>query len=66
MGNERRDQVVVPGPDGHDYGAHGRFGDRTHEHSPQVWASQHHGVLGLLAAVALPGTGPGVARAQAS
>ncbi len=38
------------GPDGHDYGAHGRFDERSIAHSPQVWASQHHGVLGLAAA----------------
>lgn len=66
MGNERRDQVVVKGRDGQDDGAHGRSGDRAHDRSPQVSASQHHGVLGLLAAAALPGTRLGVARARAS
>ncbi|WP_151082958.1 SDR family oxidoreductase [Nocardioides cynanchi] len=45
------------GDDGHDFGAHGRFDDRSHGHSPQVWASQHHGLLagaglGLLAGAA--------------
>jgi NAD(P)-dependent dehydrogenase (short-subunit alcohol dehydrogenase family) len=38
-----------------DYGARGLFGDRSHRHSPQVWASQHHGTLaaaaGLVVAV---------------
>ncbi|MGI8523877.1 MAG: SDR family oxidoreductase [Nocardioides sp.] len=34
------------GPDGHDFGAHGIFDDRAHGRSPQVWASQHHGLLG--------------------
>jgi hypothetical protein len=34
------------GPDGHDFGAHGAFDDCSHERSPQVWASQHHGLLG--------------------
>jgi NAD(P)-dependent dehydrogenase (short-subunit alcohol dehydrogenase family) len=29
----------------HDYGAHGEFDDQAHGHDPQVWASQHHGVL---------------------
>ncbi len=38
------------GPDGHDFGAHGRFDDRSLGHSPQVWASQHHGLLGLASA----------------
>jgi NAD(P)-dependent dehydrogenase (short-subunit alcohol dehydrogenase family) len=43
------------GDEGHDFGAHGQFDRRSHEHSPQVWASQHHGTLaavgmGLVAA----------------
>lgn len=33
------------GDDGRDYGAHGRFDNRSHARSPQLWASQHHGVL---------------------
>jgi NAD(P)-dependent dehydrogenase (short-subunit alcohol dehydrogenase family) len=42
------------GQDGHDFGAHGDFDDRSHAHSPQVWASQHHGLVyaGGLALVA--------------
>jgi NAD(P)-dependent dehydrogenase (short-subunit alcohol dehydrogenase family) len=44
------------GDEGHDFGAHGQFDKRSHAHSPQVWASQHHGALaaagmGLVAAV---------------
>jgi hypothetical protein len=44
------------GDEGHDFGAHGQFDRRSHAHSPQVWASQHHGTLaavgmGLVAAV---------------
>jgi NAD(P)-dependent dehydrogenase (short-subunit alcohol dehydrogenase family) len=37
-----------------DYGAHGRFNGRSKAHSPQVWASQHHGLLaaGAVAAAA--------------
>jgi NAD(P)-dependent dehydrogenase (short-subunit alcohol dehydrogenase family) len=34
------------GSDGRDFGAHGRFDDRSHSRSPQAWASQHHGALG--------------------
>jgi len=30
---------------GRDYGAHGAFDEISHAHSPQVWASQHHGTL---------------------
>ena len=40
----------VDGPDGHDHGAHGRFDARSHGRSPQVWLSQHHGLLGVAAA----------------
>jgi len=40
-----------------DFGAHGDFDAKSHSHSPQVWASQHHGVLavagGLAAGAAL-------------
>jgi NAD(P)-dependent dehydrogenase (short-subunit alcohol dehydrogenase family) len=31
--------------DGHDYGAHGSFDQRSTARSPQLWASQHHGLL---------------------
>ena len=44
------------GPDGRDFGAHGIFDDRSIDHDPQLWASQHHGALaaivGLLGAAA--------------
>ena len=44
------------GPDGHDFGAHGDFDDTAKDRDPQLWASQHHGVLaagagGLVAAL---------------
>src|SRR5690242_1969836 len=38
------------GPDGRGHGAHGRFDDRSTSHSPQLWASRHHGLLGAAAA----------------
>jgi len=46
------------GAGGHDYGPHGEFDSRSHRFDPQLWASQHHGVLagagaGLAAAAAL-------------
>jgi hypothetical protein len=45
-----------PADEDRDYGARGLFGDRSHQRSPQVWASQHHGTLaavgGLLVAAA--------------
>ncbi|GAA2164591.1 SDR family oxidoreductase [Pedococcus bigeumensis] len=34
-----------------DFGTHGRFDDRANPHSRQLWASQHHGLLGAGAAV---------------
>jgi NAD(P)-dependent dehydrogenase (short-subunit alcohol dehydrogenase family) len=40
------------GPGGRDFGAHGRFDDRSSARSPQLWASQHHGLLGATAATA--------------
>jgi NAD(P)-dependent dehydrogenase (short-subunit alcohol dehydrogenase family) len=40
------------GGDGHDFGSHGVFDDRSHHDDPQLWASQHHGVLFSLGAAA--------------
>ncbi|MGN6606925.1 MAG: SDR family oxidoreductase [Jatrophihabitans sp.] len=39
----------VDGEDGHDFGAHGAFDDQSHTRDPQLWASQHHGLLGGMA-----------------
>jgi NAD(P)-dependent dehydrogenase (short-subunit alcohol dehydrogenase family) len=38
------------GPDGRDFGAHGGFDGKAHERDPQVWASHHHGLVGLAGA----------------
>jgi NAD(P)-dependent dehydrogenase (short-subunit alcohol dehydrogenase family) len=35
-----------------DFGAHGDFDGKSHARSPQVWASQHHGVLAAAGALA--------------
>jgi hypothetical protein len=44
------------GPGGKDFGAHGAFDDMSHPRSAQLWASQHHGLVGAaLAATALLG-----------
>jgi hypothetical protein len=43
------------GPRGHDYGAHGEFDEKSTARSVQVWASQHHGLLGAVGAAALTG-----------
>ena len=45
------------GTDGRDYGAHGVFDSKAHESSPQLWASQHHGLLSGLGAAAVVGAG---------
>ncbi len=47
------------GPQGHDFGAHGRFDDRASPRSYQIWASRHHGLLGAAAGLAVLG---GLAR----
>ncbi len=46
------------GPDGHDYGAHGAFDDRSHARSPQQWVAHRYpqvaaavGAVGAAAAV---------------
>jgi NAD(P)-dependent dehydrogenase (short-subunit alcohol dehydrogenase family) len=43
----------VDGPGGQDFGAHGDFDTRSVRRSPQEWASQHHGLLGTVAAGAV-------------
>jgi NAD(P)-dependent dehydrogenase (short-subunit alcohol dehydrogenase family) len=40
---------------GHDFGAHGEFDDKAVSHDPQLWASQHHGLLGLAAGAVATG-----------
>jgi NAD(P)-dependent dehydrogenase (short-subunit alcohol dehydrogenase family) len=36
------------GSQGRDFGAHGIFDAKSHEHDPQLFASHHHGLLGVL------------------
>ncbi len=52
------------GEGGRDYGAHGVFDERAHARSPQLWASQHHGLLGALAGVAAGVTAAAVLRGR--
>lgn len=42
--------------DGHDFGAHGIFDAHAHTRSGQLWASQHHGILGAAAGLLAAGT----------
>jgi NAD(P)-dependent dehydrogenase (short-subunit alcohol dehydrogenase family) len=54
------------GPDGHDYGAHGIFDDRSRSRSYQLWASQHHGLLAGIGAAGSALLGLLAARAGSS
>ena len=60
---DRPDNLFDPVDAEHDHGAHGRFGDRAHTRSPQLWMSQHHGLLAAAAAVV---AGAGVVAAAVS
>jgi NAD(P)-dependent dehydrogenase (short-subunit alcohol dehydrogenase family) len=50
---ERRDNLWEPVPG--DHGAHGRFGERATDSSPQLWAATHRGLLALAGVTALLG-----------
>jgi len=50
------------GEDGEDFGSNGVFDDESHTHDPQLWASQHHGLLA--AAAGLVGAGAGAVAAR--
>ncbi|MGW0176354.1 SDR family oxidoreductase [Rhodococcus sp. NPDC003322] len=45
------------GPDGHDYGARGIFDSRATTRCPQLWATQHRGVVGAASAAVIGGAG---------
>jgi len=51
----RRDYLEKPVDDVADHGAHGRFDDRSHARAPQLWLSQHHGLVAAAAAAAAAG-----------
>jgi hypothetical protein len=53
------------GPREPDYGAHGRFDGRATRRSPQLWASQHHGLVAAAAGAALTAIGAAVWRRTA-
>ncbi|MGH3622373.1 MAG: SDR family oxidoreductase [Sciscionella sp.] len=52
----------LDGMAGEDYGAHGSFDSTATPRSPQVWASQHHGLLAGAAGVAAAVLGVALAR----
>ncbi len=43
----------VDGEDGEDFGSHGIFDDTAHSRAPQLWASQHHGVVAAMSGAAV-------------
>jgi NAD(P)-dependent dehydrogenase (short-subunit alcohol dehydrogenase family) len=49
---------------GQDHGAHGSFDEQASAHSPQLWASHHHGLLAAAAAGTLAAIGAGLAIAR--
>lgn len=52
---EQPENLWSPADNTQDFGAHGQFDNRAHAHSPQVWVSQHHALLGALGIGALTG-----------
>ena len=43
---------AADGPEGRDFGTHGRFDDRSTGGTRQLWASQHHGAIGAAVGLA--------------
>ena len=60
---DRPDNLFEPVDTDRDHGAHGRFDQRAHARSPQLWLSQHHGLLGTAAGMM---AGAGVLAAAAA
>jgi NAD(P)-dependent dehydrogenase (short-subunit alcohol dehydrogenase family) len=58
---DRPDNLEQPADEHRDYGTRGPFADRSTDRSPQVWASQHHGLLGAIGGAALGAVGVAVA-----
>ncbi|RBY78945.1 short-chain dehydrogenase [Geodermatophilus sp. TF02-6] len=52
------------GPDGRDFGARGRFSDRSWSRDPQSWVSRYHGAVAALAAAGLPGVAAALHRGR--
>jgi short-subunit dehydrogenase len=60
---DRPDYLYDPVDDGRDHGAHGRFDSQSHGRSPQMWLSQHHGVVAAVGAAIVAGSA-GLLRAK--
>jgi NAD(P)-dependent dehydrogenase (short-subunit alcohol dehydrogenase family) len=55
------DNLEQPADDARDYGTRGRFDSRSTDRSPQLWASQHHGLLGVVGGIATAAAAAAVA-----
>ncbi len=69
QGKEKRDphrpvNLWEPADSDRDYGAHGAFDDRSTDRSYQLWASQHHGLLGAVGAAGAVAAGVLATRAR--
>lgn len=53
VSEDRRDNLFEPVDETEDYGAHGRFDDKSRSRSPLLWASEHRTLIAGAAAVAL-------------
>jgi NAD(P)-dependent dehydrogenase (short-subunit alcohol dehydrogenase family) len=53
---------AADGREGHDFGAHGIFDDKSKSSSVQLWASQHHGLLATVGAGLVAAVGAGLTR----
>ncbi|GAA5028033.1 SDR family oxidoreductase [Terrabacter aeriphilus] len=49
---DRPDNLDSPADEDHDYGTRGPFTEQSADWSPQLWASQHHGLLGVIGGIA--------------
>jgi NAD(P)-dependent dehydrogenase (short-subunit alcohol dehydrogenase family) len=58
---DRPNNLEQPADEHRDYGTRGPFADRSTDRSPQLWASQHHGVLGAIGAAGLGAVAAGLA-----
>ncbi|HWC21768.1 MAG TPA: SDR family oxidoreductase [Flexivirga sp.] len=56
------ENLWAPADVARDFGTHGRFDDKAKTRSAQLWASQHHGLLGAVSGAALAATTAAVSR----
>ncbi|WP_330475190.1 SDR family oxidoreductase [Terrabacter sp. C0L_2] len=57
---DRPDNLDSPADEHRDYGTRGPFAERSTDRAPQLWASQHHGLLGAVGGLAVAALAAGV------